>query len=117
METKEELKRRRHLPIPEQGQWLRQVVMGFYAYHAVPTNIRALAAFRDHVTRLWWQALRGRSQRDKTTWERCAKIADEWLPKPKILHPWPSDRFAVKHPRWEPYAGKPHVRICAGGAQ
>ena len=19
-------------------------------------------------------------------------------------------------PRWEPYAGKPHVRICAGGA-
>ncbi len=25
--------------------------------------------------------------------------------------------FAVKHPRWEPYAGKPHVRICAGGAR
>ena len=47
METKEELKRRRHLPIPEQGQWFRQVVMGFYAYHAVPTNIRALAAFRN----------------------------------------------------------------------
>jgi hypothetical protein len=22
---------------------------------------------------------------------------------------------AVTHPRWEPYAGKPHVRICAGG--
>jgi hypothetical protein len=26
-------------------------------------------------------------------------------------------RLAVTHPRWEPYAGKPHVRICAGGAQ
>jgi hypothetical protein len=25
--------------------------------------------------------------------------------------------FAVDHPRWEPYAGKPHVRFCAGGAQ
>jgi RNA-directed DNA polymerase len=25
--------------------------------------------------------------------------------------------FAVRHPRWEPYAGKPHVRICAGGAR
>ena len=25
--------------------------------------------------------------------------------------------FAVIHPRWEPYAGKPHVRICAGGAR
>jgi RNA-directed DNA polymerase len=24
---------------------------------------------------------------------------------------------AVTHPRWEPYAGKPHVRIWAGGAQ
>ena len=43
-------------------------------------------------------------------------IAD-WLPKPLILHPWPNQRFAVRHPRWEPYAGKPHVRFCAGGAQ
>ncbi len=25
--------------------------------------------------------------------------------------------FAAKHPRWEPYAGKPLVRFCAGGAQ
>ena len=88
-ELKEELTRRRHLTIPEQGAWLRQVVKGFFAYHAVPTNIAALAAFRDHVTRLWWRALRRRSQRG-TTWERCTKIADEWLPKPKILHPWPN---------------------------
>jgi hypothetical protein len=26
-------------------------------------------------------------------------------------------RFAVTHPWWEPYAGKPHVRCCAGGGQ
>jgi RNA-directed DNA polymerase len=26
-------------------------------------------------------------------------------------------RFAVTHPRWEPYAGKPHVRFCAGGVR
>ena len=26
-------------------------------------------------------------------------------------------RPAVKHPRWEPYAGKLPVRFCAGGAQ
>ena len=25
--------------------------------------------------------------------------------------------LAVTHPRWEPYAGKPHVRLCAGGAK
>ena len=28
-----------------------------------------------------------------------------------------AERFAVTHPRWEPYAGKPHVRFCAGGAR
>jgi RNA-directed DNA polymerase len=116
-EIREELYRRRHQSIPQQGQWLQQVVRGFFAYHAVPTNIQALAVFRERVTELWRQALKRRSHRDKTTWERARKIADDWLPKPKILHPWPEDRFAVKHPRWEPYAGKPHVRFCAGGAQ
>jgi hypothetical protein len=28
-----------------------------------------------------------------------------------------SNRSAVTHPRWEPDAGKPHVRICAGGVR
>ena len=113
-EIREELRWQRHHSIPQQGQWLQQVVRGFYAYHAVPTNILALAMFRRRVIELWWQALRKRSQRDQTTRERARKIADDWLPKPKILHPWPETRFAVKHPRWEAYAGKPHVRFCAG---
>jgi hypothetical protein len=49
------------------------------------------------------------------TWERMTQLVNDWLPKPIILHPWPSDRFAVTHPRWEPYAGKPPVRFCAEG--
>ncbi len=57
------------------------------------------------------------SQKDGFTWKRIEKLANDFLPTPRILHPWPSDRFAVKHPRWEPYAGNPHVRICAGGVQ
>ena len=114
---KEELRRRRHQPIPIQGLWLRRVVTGFFAYHGVPTNGRALAAFRYHVLDLWRRALRRRSQRTKLTWERMVRLADAWLPRPKILHPWPQQRFAAKHPRWEPYAGNPHVRFCAGGAQ
>ena len=116
-EIKEELRHRRHQPIPEQGRWLAQVVSGFFNYHAVPTNFRALQAFRDHVRDLWRRSLRRRSQRDRMTFERMKKLAHDWLPRPRILHPWPSDRFAVKHPRWEPYAGIPPVRICAGGAQ
>ncbi len=103
-EVKDELRQRRHQPIPEQGKWLRQVVGGFFAYHAVPTNSHALAAFRHHVTGLWRRSLRRRSQKDRTTWERMAQLADAFLPRPHILHPWPSDRFAVKHPRWEPSA-------------
>ena len=31
---KEQLRQRRHDPIPEQGKWLKQVVTGFFAYHA-----------------------------------------------------------------------------------
>jgi RNA-directed DNA polymerase len=116
-EIKGELRRRMHRPIPEQGRWLRQVVAGFFAYHAVPTNGRALAAFRYHVSGLWRRALRRRGQRGDFTWGRIAALADDWLPRPRTLHPWPQQRFAVKHPRWEPYAGMPHVRICAGGAR
>jgi RNA-directed DNA polymerase len=116
-EIKEEMRRRMHQPIPLQGAWLRQVVAGFFGYHAVPTNSRALLAFRHHVTELWRRTLRRRSQKDGSTWERVTKLVDDWLPKPRILHPWPEQRFAVKHPRWEPYAGVPHVRFCAGGTQ
>src|SRR6516162_5977741 len=68
---------------------------------AVPTNSRALARFRHHIAHLWLPVLRRRSQRDGFTWERIEKLVDEWLPKTLILHPWPSERFAVNHPRWE----------------
>jgi RNA-directed DNA polymerase len=114
---KEEMWRRMHQPIPAQGKWLGYVVNGYFNYHAVPTNARALHVFRHHITDLWRRTLRRRSQKDRMTWERMTKLVDAWLPKPIILHPWPSKRFAVTHPRWEPYAGKPHVRLCAGGAQ
>jgi RNA-directed DNA polymerase len=114
---KQELRRRMHQPIPVQGKWLGQVVRGYFNYHAVPTNSRALATFRFRVTKLWQRSLRRRSQKDGTIWERITRLAKDFLPKPSIRHPWPSIRFAVTHPRWEPYAGKPHVRFCAGGAQ
>jgi hypothetical protein len=106
-----------HQPIPQQGKWLAQVVTGYFNYHAVPTNGRALATFRFHVIDLWKRTLRRRSQKDRTGWERIGRLANDFLPKPRILHPWPDRRFAVKHPRWEPYALIGHVRLCAGGAQ
>jgi len=99
LEIKAELRIRRHHAIAEQGRWLRAVVTGFFAYHAVPTNARALSAFRHYVTDLWRRTLRRRSQKDKLTWNRIAQLAAAWLPPPRILHPWPDRRFAVNHPR------------------
>jgi len=67
---KEELRRRMHEPIPEQGAWLKQVVRGFFAYHAVPTNGSALGAFYYYVKRIWLRTLRRLSQKDRFSWQR-----------------------------------------------
>jgi len=115
-EVKEGLRQRRRRTLAEQGRWLGQVVTGYFNYFAVPTNDRALGAFHHWITDLWRRSLRRRSQKDGMTWERIDDLARYFLPAPRVLHLWPSDRFAVGHPRWEPYAGKPRVRICAGGA-
>ncbi len=98
-QIKEVLRRHINRPIAEQGTWLRRVLNGYFAYHAVPTNSRSIHAFRHHVKTIWVRVLRRRSQRHKMSWHRMDSIAEEWLPVPRILHPWPSKRFAVKHPR------------------
>lgn len=116
-EVKEALHRRMHETIDQQGAWLGTVLRGFYAYHAVPTNSVALWDFRYNITDLWRRALRRRSQKDAVTWKRMTVLQERWLPRPRITHPWPSIRFAVKHPRWEPGAGILHAGICAGGAR
>jgi group II intron reverse transcriptase/maturase len=95
-EVKTELKRRRHLPIPEQGKWLRSVVNGHFAYYAVPTNGQSLDRFRKQVTRQWHRALRRRSQRDRTNWKRMRRLVDRWIPPVRIRHAWPDERFDVK---------------------
>ena len=74
-DIKAELRRRMHQPIPSQGQWLKLVVKGHFAYYAVPTNSRTLSAFRHYVTDLWRRTLRRRSQKNGFTWGRMAKLA------------------------------------------
>ena len=116
-EIKEVLRRRRHEPIADQGRWLGQVVRGWFNYHAAPTNAFALRSFRAAAGWLWRQAVRRCGDRKRIRWRRFGRLADRWVPKPRILHPWPSQRVAVTHPRWEPDALIGHVRFCAGGAQ
>jgi RNA-directed DNA polymerase len=94
--VKTELMRRRHLPIAEQGRWLQSVVRGHGAYYAVPDNSQAITAFRNGVTRHWRRALSRRGQRGRVNWKRMRRIADHWLPIPRILHPWPDERFDAR---------------------
>ena len=96
---KEELRQRRHQPIPETGKWLAQVVNGYFGYHAVPTNGASMSAFRYHVIVLWQRQLSRRSQRARVVWDRMNKLIDDFIPKARVRHPWPSVRFAVRHPR------------------
>jgi group II intron reverse transcriptase/maturase len=113
---KMELRRRRHDRVRDTGRWLRSVVTGYYRYHAVPGNLTMLSRFRCRLARLWRQALLRRGGKRKLSWERFLPLLTRWVPLPTIQHPYPNIRFAVKHPRWEPYAGKPLVRFCPGGA-
>jgi RNA-directed DNA polymerase len=116
VEIKETLYRMLHVPVPEQGRWLGQVVRGYLAYHAVPTNAQAITSFVHYVTWHWKRALGRRSQKGHVTWARMAPIAARWLPPARVQHPYPQQRFIVKHPRWEPSALAAHARICPGGA-
>ena len=83
-EIKEGLRHRMHRPIPETGKWLAQIVAGYFAYHAVPTNSPALSAFRYHVLVLWHRQVCRRSQRARMQWTRMTKLADEFLPPPRV---------------------------------
>jgi RNA-directed DNA polymerase len=93
--VKGELWRRMHLPVPEQGRWLARVLSGHYNYYAVPDNIEALSAFRYQIIRHWFRSLRRRSQKHRLSWTRMDRLAVQWLPLPRILHPWPEQRFAA----------------------
>jgi len=95
-QVKAELRRRRHLLVPEQGRWLASVVRGHLAYYAVPGNSRAISAFRRQVGRLWLHALRRRSQRHRITWKRMERLLARWIPPSRISHPYPEVRFDVR---------------------
>lgn len=98
-EIKQELRRRMHDPVEQTGKWLQSVVRGYFNYHAVPGNMERLKAFRTRVTRLWRWTLRCRSQKHRPNWARVLQLTERWLPEPRVLHPYPSVRFAATHPR------------------
>ena len=94
------LMQRRHDPIKELGEYVRSVVKGHFNYYAVPNNKRSIDAFRSAILKSWFQALRRRSQKARRySWDKFKRMAEAWVPKARILHPYPSQRLHVTYPR------------------
>jgi hypothetical protein len=99
MEIKQQLRRRMHEPVAVSAKWLRSIVQGYSTttqYRATPTVCphSATGSFR-----LWRTMLIHRGQKHHLTWARMQKLADRWLPEPRVLHPYPRVRFDAIHPR------------------
>jgi RNA-directed DNA polymerase len=94
-ELKIEIRRRMHDPPQVLGHWLQSVVRGWFRYHAVPLNYRSLNSFRHQVLRMVRRTWLRRSQKARCTWPYLERWAERWLPKPRILHPWPLQRLTV----------------------
>ena len=95
---REKLFQRRHEPVPVVGRWLQRVLNGYFAYHAVPTNLLRLDGFRSEVCRAWRHALLRRSQRHRLNWSRFNRLTRKYVPPCRVLHPYPEQRFFASRP-------------------
>jgi group II intron reverse transcriptase/maturase len=99
-EVRKEIMVRRHMPVPDQGKWLRSVINGHLNYYAVPGNKQSVDSFRSEVAKAWLRALRRRSQKGlRLTWDRIKRLVKTWLPTAKVKHPYPNQRLCVSYPR------------------
>ena len=87
-----------HIPLGETARWLRRVVQGWLNFHAVPGNSHRIGRFVDEVTRLWLHVIRRRSHRGRSrwTWARMHRLVRRHLPRPRIIHPYPAQRFHAR---------------------
>ncbi|WP_408515282.1 RNA-dependent RNA polymerase family protein [Paraburkholderia sediminicola] len=93
--VKDQLRRRMHQTLAEQGRYLRAVVTGHVRYFGVPRNGSRLWGFRGDIARLWYRTLRRRSQKHRLTWQRMTRLVALWLPLAHICHPYPNQRLIV----------------------
>ena len=99
-EVKQELKERMHDNVKETGKWLNSVIRGFQNYYAVPGNMNLVKSFYDQTTKAWLQTLRRRSHKGQNfTWKRFEKLIRWLIPRVRMVHPFPSQRFQRYYPR------------------
>jgi group II intron reverse transcriptase/maturase len=95
-EVNQALRRKRHMSIWLQGRWLGAVIRGHINYYGVPGNVESLNAFRTQAVRSWLKALRRRSQKGRSlTWSRFKHWIERWIPRVRIVHPYPNQRLRV----------------------
>ncbi len=95
-EIKQQLRQRWNDSVGEMGRWLSRVVQGWLNYHAIPGNMVRLQQFVRCVTKIWLRQLRRRSQRHRWTWKRMAALRDIYMPRLRIQHPYPHQRFHAR---------------------
>jgi RNA-directed DNA polymerase len=95
---REKLYQRRHEPVPNRWCVASAGPNGYFAYHAVPTNMLRLDGFPDEVCRAWRQALLRRSQRHRLNWSRLNRLARKYVPSCPVFHPYPEERFFASRP-------------------
>lgn len=93
---REVLWKRRAESVALVGQWLSRVLTGYFQYYAVPGNTARLVAFRSEVARTWAASLRRRGSPRRVTWPRMQRVIRIFLPRVRVLHPYPDQRFASR---------------------
>jgi len=89
------MRKRWHWSIPEMGRWLNLVLTGHFNYYGVPGNFRSLNGTRQAVIMLWRRWIIRKSQRSRAGYSRMYRLADRWLPRARICHPYPTARLRV----------------------
>ena len=58
-----------------------------------------LERFRQRIGWYWQHTLARRSQTGRISAERLSRLCAEYLPRPRLMHPYPDVRFDATHPR------------------
>lgn len=98
-EIKAWIKRNVIVNVHDQGRWLRKVLRGLFNYYGVPGNRRSLIMFRTEVNRAWFRALRRRGDKRPINWVTMARLIRYWIPKVRLVHPYPSQRWRLTRSR------------------
>lgn len=87
-EMRLEMRRRMHIPITDQWQWLSAVLRGHYGYYGLSGNYRAMKHFLQEVEQIWQRTLARRSQKSRMFAPRFLKLLRRLpLPGPTIIDP------------------------------